>query len=693
MIDELTAQKYMDGLDEAASEDRKRMERELLAYADEIERAEKEEEEQHFERVFTDPAYFESLSGSDEIERAENTSLSPSDVRYGAANRAFLSYRLGREVRGVEYDSDRNGYAKANFGKPEVGEKEFFDLVKGQFEWQQKKKLALNELNTSAVKQALDSALSGERTSLVDTFSKWKEKNIELVDEEQDADTLQQSMRVLAQAGDDLQAVAPIAAKVYDSLTKFAKGEADEGDLQAIGAELARMPVDQRKKAYRYAILASQASGDFDLNELEQFAKNLGQATARGFGFLEGPMRFRNVGGLVSIPVMAYNPINLIEQGARVRRMQLERKPDSPEKTIELERLSQAEEMTKVVRELRDVAKNGIDPIKPITPEGKFISWATAERGIYGLAGSIGYMAAAGINPVLGTLAIAGDEYEQMRLNNPDMDPNVAGAASLASGAIQGFIERLQIRTLTGTLPLTGRFLADMKAGIVAKATKLGAGIAEQNLQEGLQDAVSDGIPALLSHIRDDMPDANVDEIMKDYVKERGEVFFAVLPLGLIGGGAATIRDFRDAGLSDKELRQAGFSKTQRDTILLSNDPDTAIRSEAPKRTQANIQAGIKEINRDLGEAEKLQRDPDMPTLESVTLSDGSREYQVVRPAPAQQTEVRAEQELAGQIVTLSATDPATGEITQYEMDADEAHSLVQRNVRSYGAVIDCLSK
>ena len=41
-----------------------------------------------------------------------------------------------------------------------------------------------------------------------------------------------------------------------------------------------------------------------------------------------------------------------------------------------------------MVRELKDLAKTQIDPIKPIMPEGTWLG--DAERGIYGLAGSAG---------------------------------------------------------------------------------------------------------------------------------------------------------------------------------------------------------------------------------------------------------------------------------------------------------------
>ena len=41
-----------------------------------------------------------------------------------------------------EYDIVRDAYARERFGKPELGEKEFYENLKGEFEFVQKKRTA-----------------------------------------------------------------------------------------------------------------------------------------------------------------------------------------------------------------------------------------------------------------------------------------------------------------------------------------------------------------------------------------------------------------------------------------------------------------------------------------------------------------------------------------------------------------------
>ena len=44
-------------------------------------------------------------------------------------------------------------------------------------------------------------------------------------------------------------------------------------------------------------------------------------------------------------------------------------------------------------------------------------------------------------------------------------------------------------------MPLTGQVLSDLRTGILGTAARVGANVAEQNIQEGVQDAISMGIP------------------------------------------------------------------------------------------------------------------------------------------------------------------------------------------------------
>ena len=681
MIDDLTATQYFNELDTTADEAER--ERKLVAlreYTDAREQEEDRVNQDHFEKIYTDPAYFNSFADSDATRAAEDASLHPSEVRYELANRAYLSYLKGRELDG-EYYAQRDGYAREYFGKPETSDKEFFESVKGEFEFNQKRRAAAADLNSQAVKHVFDDAMTGTPTPFTDKFTKWKEANKDLLDDEQDMPYLEGAMRVYDQVRADIAELGPAGARIRDVVTKFTEGDLDEGALQVLGRELVALTPEQRQKIYRYAALAAQADKK-GMGAIEQAAINLGQSISRGFSFLEGP----SLTGTDKTLRYAYTPLSTIERLGRVRLMQLDREKDSPEKAAEIAAIAETQEMVKVVRELKDVAKTQIDPVKPIMPEGTFLG--TAERGIYGLGGSVGVMAATGVNPALGYLAIADGEYENLRTEFPNLDPNVAGVTALASAAIQAPIEMLQLRALRG-MPLTGQVLSDIKTGILGTAARIGANVTEQNIQEGIQDAVSMGIPLVLSALREDMPDKDPFKVFNAYMKQRGEVFFAVLPLGLVGGGMASLNDYAKGGqdlIEARKLGYAGFDRKQAAAII--NAPpeqrDAVIQGLWQQRTPENIAKGITAFEKDFDAAQKLQADPDMPTLERTTLPDGSIEYRVTRSTS---TEV----DPAKHVTVRTSVAPEGTEFEAKSVPVKQAYTEVNRNINSYRAVVDCL--
>src|SRR5215217_2857854 len=70
----------------------------------------------HFQQIYTDPKKFAELADSPEIKLASKVSPDPEVLKRGAANRAYLSFKAGHDVRGLEYEATRDGYAKQFFG-------------------------------------------------------------------------------------------------------------------------------------------------------------------------------------------------------------------------------------------------------------------------------------------------------------------------------------------------------------------------------------------------------------------------------------------------------------------------------------------------------------------------------------------------------------------------------------------------
>lgn len=681
------------GAEEAALESQWRADRQNQGNA-----LARKETEEHFEKIYTDQSYFDEIAKDERIAEAEKHALKPDEVRYGAANRSYLSFLTGRELSGIEYESVRGAYAKKEFGKQAVTDKEFYTLVQGQHQARQQRRAAATELYTGAVKQTLEDELDGTSTSTVEMFQKWKEKNRELVSAEDELQFFTSGRRIVQQARSDIEKFKAPAARAWQTLTKFTQGEASEADLQHLGGELAAIPREDRKTLLRYAVIASQASGDDDLSSLEQLAKNLGESISRGFSFLEGP----SLTGKDANQRYEYIPLATIERQSRVRLNQLEREKDTPEKEMEKQALARTLEMAQVVRELKEVARAGVDPIKPIFPEGGFFSAGTIERGFYGTANSLGYMTAVGmpgVGPLLGVIAMQGQEYDKMRLENPDMNPGAASAASLVSATAQTAIEMLQIQTLFGRLPIFSTLLKDIPRGITRTAAGIGLGVSAENIEEGVQDAISDFLPLVMSALRDDMPDKDPAKVFGDYFKVRGEVFWSVLPLGLVAGGFASLTDYKAEGqdlLNEKSLSYFGFNSKQRAAILSSRDPETEIAIQAPLRTATGIKQGIKAVEADFAAAGELQKNPAMPTLENSILPDGIQEWRVVRNAPEGATKgisYLTPAEMEGKMVSVEITNPQTGESQYAVVAAEDGQAMASRSIDSYTKLIDCLLK
>lgn len=654
--------------------------------------------EEHFEKLYTDENALAELSKSPRNKQADLYSDDPKGDLLSGLNYAYLSTQAGRDLSPTEYQLTRDKYSEEQFGTKSATEQEFFTGVQGQYLTQQKRRVAANELYTAAVKQSLDDEVEGKRTSGVDAFQKWAEKNPDLFSADEYLDLFVSRRGVVQQAQEDIRAVAPQAARVWQSLTRYNAQEATEQDILALGAELVSMPRAARDKVFRYAAIAAQASGE-GMVPIEQAARNLEKSIVRSFAAFGGGLKAERKGdsypfGIVPVgeDVTYTLPLDQIERMAEVRIMQLERQPDSPAKAEEMARLKQIPEMSNIVRDLKHLAQTGIDPIKPVFPEGKVLSLGTAERGLYGAAGSLGYMVATGINPMLGLSVVYDSEYNELRRENPDMNPHVASAAALVSGSIQTALEVMQLRTFGGI----GVALRNIKQGVLRAAAGVTYGLAKENVQEGIQDAVSAGIPLIMSHLRNDMPDQNGEKIMQDYVKQRGEVafsmFFTMLPFGIMGAGGANFRDFKNEHLNDRVLTYFGLSPEQRGRILAARDPDAQLRAEIPMRTKESIASGIAAMQSDQQAAQAVQQQEDLPTLASTVRPDGQREWTVVRnPPPSNPIQYLSPEEMAGQTVTINTVDTKTGQTQQLSISAEAGQTIARRSIDNYTKLIDCL--
>jgi hypothetical protein len=195
--------------------------------------------------------------------------------------------------------------------------------------------------------------------------------------------------------------------------------------------------------------------------------------------------------------------------------------------------------------EIRNVAENDIDPAKG---EHMF------SRGIYAAARSIPYTAVAMVpgGMILNGLALQEQAYQHLGQVNPDMSRNQKMLISAIAAPMMAYTERVGARVIMGKAPTLGRFLnqATVTGGslFTRGAIRTAEGVVIEMVQENIQDATPFIVQQAIAAIKTDFPDVPWDKVYgDDFWEKQGELFFAVLPLALVGGGAGSIRDFASA--------------------------------------------------------------------------------------------------------------------------------------------------
>lgn len=586
LIDDATADLYLTEIDKVTGDDRLKMANALEKYADSLAEKRRQQTDEHFSKLFTDEAYFEQ-------EKAANTavqeSIDPDQTAKSAAIGAWLEHHNGRPIDPMSYQVERDAFAMANYGKKNLDDNQLFDFIRGDYEWQKQRTEAINDLQMQAVGKAITDSQLGQNRPFVDgmteVFNQWQQKYPELVDGKNDAAFLSQGYKLYYDTINDLDTVRPQASKALSTLTSFTQGNATDEDMQSLANDFVGAPPEDRQKIYKYVTLAAQA-GQIDRAGIEQFAINMGQAFTRGFDFVpQGTLQMQEAGvnnwlesirNGTQIWVPADGDLTKAVVGNAPAGVESDawRQATVPEAETLIQSGQNVRESFKVVRELRNVAKTGVDPIRPVLEEDSF--WGTAERGAYGLSGSIPLMGATAVNPFLGVLAYQSTEYDRIMLENPDINPQFAQGLALVEGAANAAIDRVQLSSISGRLPMFGRYLDRIASDGVRRTVKIGANVVEQNLQEGAQDLIAPVLETAVASLREDMPDKDFTKLMDDWSGQRAETFFATLPLALIGGGVATYQDIKNpsAELNATKLRMAGFGKDQVTFIQRAENPE-----------------------------------------------------------------------------------------------------------------------
>lgn len=307
----------------------------------------------------------------------------------------------------------------------------------------------------------------------------------------------------------------------------------------------------------------------------------------------------------------------------------------SEEKVDLIANTDAALKQVEIVRELRNIADGVVDPIK--ANAGGFLG--DLENAAYGASRSLPYTLTAALpgGLVMTGVAVAGGEYDRMRSEYRDMDPDVVGVLAVASAALQAPIEVLQARAIFGRMPATAALLQKMGDVRLPLPARIGAAFVgnftEQNAQEFLQDGISLTIDAVSAAVRQDMPEFEAENAFRGFLDSRFDTALMLLPLALVGGGAMSLREMKRGELyvADKRtLRMGGFSEKVASEIAAEPDLEAKsalIRSEWDKRTPEDIKAGQQMAAEAADQAKADQEDPAKPTLEVKPQAGGGHQW------------------------------------------------------------------
>lgn len=211
--------------------------------------------------------------------------------------------------------------------------------------------------------------------------------------------------------------------------------------------------------------------------------------------------------------------------------------------------------------QLRQIADNDIDPAKGenIVTNGVYQATRSLPYTLASMAGPVGFYTTAN--------GLSAHSYDALTRADPTLTRQQKVAISTLGAPIQAGLERVSGKLLTGNLKSLNSFFN--------QATVVGGGISTRFLsrvaatagiemvQENLQDLTPFVIQEALQALDEDMPEANVMEQLGG-LQHQKELFFAVLPLAIIGGGGGTYLDVKGGRemLGNLDLmRAAGISE------------------------------------------------------------------------------------------------------------------------------------
>jgi len=249
----------------------------------------------------------------------------------------------------------------------------------------------------------------------------------------------------------------------------------------------------------------------------------------------------------------------------------------NPEQTPFIANAKVDREMIDFSADVQRIQQADYDPMKYLAPDE---SWRQiAEKGLYAAPGAAVTSAAAAIPGVgMSAFYFSSQEsiYQELRQKLQDQGMPYEQAAqqattlSTVAALPQVLMERLQIETFAGKLPLFEKALTSLSDKIANRAARFGAravvGAAEEAVLEKSQDLVPSAVQDIAHALDSDIPDvqwSGTGGVLDGYWADNAEMFVTMLPLAMFGAAGGISADARVkafAQATDNEILAAGVS-------------------------------------------------------------------------------------------------------------------------------------
>ena len=268
-----------------------------------------------------------------------------------------------------------------------------------------------------------------------------------------------------------------------------------------------------------------------------------------------------------------------------------------------------------------------------------------------------------------------GAEYEELSLKYPEASHEARLAAATLSAVVQTAGDYIGVKALSGLN--IGKLLANPQ-GLTAAIIARGLGRAAishgaENVVEGVQDIAT---PAIINALKLDFPGFDWEQEKKDFWKSRADVAMGMLPLTLLGLGAASVQDYANskALLSDNAtLGRQGLPEHYRKSII-----EAAQRGDTAT-AQRLLQEGFKQrdpaIAAEFQDAMDAEHETAQPVIPENTTQSSSGSAQP--PAPVPETPGQPSQTTANESQPTQTSSTPTSPPSGPPLDVETSRKLI----------------